>query len=183
MCSMSKHVGRVLNVLKDRRRKKTGPFLLERSRSGFTLIELLLILLLIGVFIGLVIPRIGLMYFGYEFHSTVAKVEKTILYAQQNAVNKNRYYRLTFDRGDKRLRLEYKDPEADNGQYTAASGRAGEALVLPERCQIETAYGGTIYFYPDGRTSRGRFSITYEGDYRAQFTFKGTPFGFSLSYM
>jgi type II secretory pathway pseudopilin PulG len=155
----------------------------NRRLAGFTLIELLLILVLIGVFLGLVVPRVGLMYFGYEFHTTVEKIEKTILYAQQNAISHNRYYRLTIDRYDKSVALEYKDPGDPRAQYAAEPGRAGEVIRLPEKCELALTYGDTIYFYPDGRTSRGRFSIAFEDTQKAQFSFKGTPFGFSLTYL
>jgi prepilin-type N-terminal cleavage/methylation domain-containing protein len=160
-------------------RKRPVPFCV--CGKGFTLIELLLVLTLIGVFVGLVVPRIGVMFFDYEFHAAVERVEKVVRFAQQEAVNSDMYYRLTIDRTENTIQLFQKVPEAYD-DYSAIPGTLGEVFALPESCELLTVRAEDIYFYPDGSTSRTQFSIRYKDQERVVFSFKGTPFGFSLTY-
>jgi len=151
------------------------------SLTGFTLIELLLVLTLLGIFVGLVIPRVGNLFFDYEFHSSVERIEKMIRFAQQDAVNKELYYRLTIDRTENALILETKSPDS-KGDYSPVPGKIGEEFELPKLCEFSSLRSDAIYFFPDGSTSRAQFAVRYKDDEKVTFKFKGTPFGFSLKY-
>jgi len=166
-----------------KRKERHVPFSI--SKNGFTLIELLLVIVLIGVFVGLVIPRVSVMFFDYEFHSTVEKVEKLIRYAQQSSLYEKSKYRLSLDRFEKHLVLEKEYPAeyGDKKEFRAVAGKFGEAVVLPEGCALSFRASDAIYFFPDGKTSKEVVTMRYKEEKEVAFTFDGTLHGFAVAYV
>jgi type II secretory pathway pseudopilin PulG len=152
----------------------------KNPSSGFTLIELFLVILLIAVFVGLVIPRVAVLFLGYEFHTTAEKIEKMIFFAQQEAVNNSIYYRLRFDRSDKTFRLEKKDLDQDD--YQMIEGPLGQLHSLPEKIELDIFRTDTIYFFPDGTTTQAEFSLQYDRKEKVIFSLSGAPFGLKIKY-
>lgn len=78
----------------------------RRQSPGFTLIELLIVIAVMGILVGLVLPRINPSI--HEQLRAVAHILRTDLaYARSLAVTNNSTYRLTFDTTNNRYVLEH----------------------------------------------------------------------------
>ena len=100
------------------------------SLKAFTLIEILLIVVLIGIFAGVVIPRVGVLFFDYEFYSTVSQVEKLIRYAQSSAVSDKNTYRLSIDRREKSFSLFKKTLADEESNFVNVPLKSGSKFIL-----------------------------------------------------
>ena len=165
----------------------TPPFLSVKlfsriERAGFTLIEILLVLVLLGIFVGLVIPRVGILFFDYEFHSTINQIEKLIRFASYNSVLNGNIYRLTIDRREKSFVLFQKGTDDDKQEFENVPGRAGSSLILPQNMDISDLSMDTVYFFPDGSSTIATVTLTYRNEKTVSFVMKGYIHGFKVVY-
>jgi prepilin-type N-terminal cleavage/methylation domain-containing protein len=153
-----------------------------QSRKAFTLIELILVTILIGVFVGLVIPRVGILFFKYEFHDTIKNIETMIRFAQESSLLEKTTYRVTMDRATKEFALEREIYDEDEGKniFCALEGSRGKSRLLPDDARL-SSYSDSIYFFPDGTTTRDRVSVRFDDD-EVVFIFDGTFHGFRVKY-
>ena len=153
-----------------------------QERTGFTLIEILLVIVLVSIFVGLVIPRIGILFFDYEFHSTVSRIEKVIQFASYDAVINKTLYRLSIDRHEKSFCLYQKKAHDDQKEFENVPGKVGSVLVLPENIELSHVTTDTIYFFPDGSSTNATFSLTHKNEKTVSFVMKGFVHGFKVVY-
>lgn len=132
----------------------------RRRDAGFTLIELGLVLLIIGVVLGITIPR-----FRDQSHtqlvSQIRKLAVTFRYLQHEAILSGRTYRLNFDLERQRYWVTSAEAGAALGGFVRERGMLARGVNLPEPIgfsDIELPmvagklYEGVAYthFYPDG---------------------------------
>ncbi len=152
------------------------------SLTGFTLIEILLVLVLLSIFVGLVIPRVGILFFDYEFHSTANKIEKLIRFASYSAILNKNIYRLNIDRTAKSFSLSQKKTVNGNSEFENVSGKAGSTLFLPQRVDLSNITADEIYFFPDGSSTASTITIKHSNDNTVSFVLKGFIHGFKVMY-
>ena len=153
------------------------------SKSGFTFVEILLVLVLIGVFTGLIIPRVGGLFFGYEFHATVNQVEKLIRSSQERAILDNRIYRLSIDAGKKSVRVDVrsvKEEEAEDFVMLDESGK--HEISVPEGITMRMMGIDVVFFYPDGTSDKTKFILAQNEDRKATFSIGKTIHAFKVKY-
>jgi prepilin-type N-terminal cleavage/methylation domain-containing protein len=80
------------------------------TRRGFSLVEVLLVIVIIGILIGLVVPRIDVANF--QVSSAVQALSTTSAVAQREAITKQHDMILIFDAAARQLRLVW-DVDSD----------------------------------------------------------------------
>jgi general secretion pathway protein H len=130
------------------------------GERGFTLIELGLVLLIIGIVLGLVVPRFQDRSRA-ELLSNVRRLAVTIHYLRDQAILDGRIYRLNYDLDQQRYWVTSVDEETGTDDYLPEEGTLGRGITLPSPVGISDVvlplvagklYEGIAYthFYPDG---------------------------------
>jgi prepilin-type N-terminal cleavage/methylation domain-containing protein len=81
------------------------------NRRGFTLIEALTVIVIIGLMVGMAIPRSGVST--YRANSGAQVVTSTLIYAQRQAISRQADTRVAFDVANNELRI-HEDSTNDN---------------------------------------------------------------------
>jgi len=157
--------------------KKSRP----SSARGLTVIELLLVLLLLSVVVGLIVPRMTLLFFHYEFHSTVEQIEKTIYLAFYSAVRDNTVYRLSIDTRQKRFTVFKKDKNGEEDTYIPVTWPGGPVIALPDAMQFAPTVPEAIYFFPDGSSTVESFTL-HDDSKKVSFLLQGHLYSFKVVY-
>lgn len=155
---------------------------LRNSKTGFTLIELLLVLVLLGVFAGFVVPQVGGLFFDSEIKSTVASIEKMFSYAEKAAVLDGRNYCVKIDANENNLKLYCFDNSETSEKYVAVSGKIGKELNLPDSVSLELLAEDEYFFFPDGSSTEGSFSLRSKNDILIEFSVSKKIHGFKIEY-
>ncbi|MFH1384395.1 MAG: hypothetical protein ABIH47_05455 [Candidatus Omnitrophota bacterium] len=153
-----------------------------RTLTGFTLIEILLVVLLISIFTGLVIPRVGVLFFNYELHSTIEKIEKLIHYAQQSPVLDGTVYKMSIEREEKRFSLFSQQKQDKKEEFEKITGKGSFSIRLPKNMELSDLTSDEIFFFPDGSSTIAQFSICYNNDQTVSFTIPGYLFGLKVTF-
>jgi len=131
------------------------------SQSGFTLIELMVVLILIGIFSGLMFAEMRGTYEDSLLRSTARKIISAANLAASQAVTLNRAHFLFLERDSSRLRIRMEQESASEEQETLDSRIKVEVRPLKEPSDEESddvlATEGQkqrdmeeIEFFPDG---------------------------------
>jgi len=78
--------------------------------SGFTLLEIVIVVAILGLFVGLALPRFPDMT-GARIQKTARKVAMTFQLARTRAISLRRYYRVEVDVQANRVLVAYYGPE------------------------------------------------------------------------
>lgn len=111
------------------------------NRDGFSLLELLVVLFLIGLILALSFPDLRVLYEKHKFDSEVGKIKKLLFHTYILSLNTGKVCTVSLSNGE----IAYPD-----GTYS-----------IPQGLDIEG--DKEISFYPDGRTSGGRWKIEEDG--------------------
>lgn len=129
--------------------------------KGFTLIELTVVIFILGLALVLTFPSFQALYQG-DIKRSALRLAATIQYLHEEAISKNRFYRLDFD--------------LDRGEYWAnAIGEQAKSAILKRNylpggvhfLDISTPNGQpSILFSPQGWTGRASIILEDEGGLR-----------------
>ena len=127
----------------------------QRSSSGFTLIELVVVLVILGLTIGLVLPRVGASWRKMEDREFLQEFVQTLKRARLRAMNSGTIVAFRI-RGSERvydLALPPRKPIPDNvdidANFLETDPETNDNLIL---------------FFPDGSMSGSDLEITFDQD-------------------
>ena len=134
---------------------------LARARSGgFTLIEVALVLLIMGVVLGLMVPRLRDPAHS-ELVSHARRLAVTLRFVRHEAILNGRTYRLNYDLDEHRYWVTSAEGDDDLQGFVGETGILARSVILPPPLgfsdvvlpwtvgRIQEGQGFTT-FYPDG---------------------------------
>ncbi len=124
---------------------------MQRHSGGFTLIELTLVIILMGFFLSLTMPRIRDTLLSDDFKSSSRKLLLTIISLRTQAISGHKDYELKFDLETNR----YWSESRDMLELELAEARE-QASVLPETVVIKA-----VLFKNKDRVTAGEVSIRF----------------------
>ncbi|OFV88605.1 MAG: hypothetical protein A3J75_05355 [Acidobacteria bacterium RBG_16_68_9] len=140
---------------------RPAPRGLTRPRSaGFTLIEVSLVLMILGVLLGLMVPRLRDPAHA-DIVSHARRLAVTLRFVRHEAILNGRTYRLNYDLTDHRYWVTSAESEDDLAEFGREGGILAKAVTLPPPLgfsdvnlpwtagRVHEGYGFTT-FYPDG---------------------------------
>lgn len=139
----------------------TGVWVISyRIHRGFSLLEILVVLGIIGVLIGVVVPRINNGNDYYTMGANLREVASALRATRAIAIKQQSDEVLTFDLEEKNYRIAQQkarniSPEIDIKVFTSKA-----------EISADGRYAG-IRFYEDGASSGGRVTLTLKEDKRA----------------
>jgi len=145
----------------------------EFRQRGFTLLELLIVLMLIGLIVGLVSPKLGGSLGKVKVRATSNRLIAILRYARNSAVTDQQTRVVTFDRALNRVMFGLAFPPS--------RAYSGKIFKLPEGIFIQSIKDGRgeavddaddykMYFYPAGNSSGGE--ITLQGKRKRLYAVK-----------
>ncbi len=150
-----------------------------QGTEGFTLIELAVVIALLGIFLGLTIPRFQHYLIADELKATTRKIVGLVREVRNEAIREQRVYAIHLDIESNRWWIEHADME-DEEMVLARE----EAFALPRGVRIldvwcrgkgKQAYGDiAIPFNKKGYVDQTLIHIGGEAD--REFTVELSPF-------
>ncbi len=158
---------------------------------GFTLFELIVVLLIIGVMMALVSPRLLGSLTKVNLKTSAQKISSSLRYARSQAVSEQTIYHAVFDFEKKGLFINAEKPQDNEDNYfkaefesaetddTEAGENRTESYFLPEDVKFEKAMTTNdeidsglfdIVFYPAGNSSGGSVVLIDEKERRFQIS-------------
>lgn len=128
--------------------------------AGFTLIEIGLVILIIGVMLGLIVPRLRDRSH-YELVSHARKLAVTFRFLRNEAILNGRTYRLNYDLNQQRYWVTSAEVVDDLSAFVQETGVLARGVTLPPPIRLSDValpmVAGKImegvawtHFYPDG---------------------------------
>lgn len=158
---------------------------------GFTLFELIVVLLIIGIMMALVSPRLLGSLTKVNLKTSAQKISSSLRYARSQAVSEQTIYHAVFDFEKKGLFINAEKPQDNEDNYfkaefesaetdnTETSEKRTESYFLPEDVNFEKAMTTNdeidsglfdIVFYPAGNSSGGSVVLIDEKERRFQIS-------------
>lgn len=142
---------------------------LHRSARGFTLIEILVVLAIVGLVLGLAIPKVQELS-GVELRSATRRLAGAARYAADQAAVHKTPFRIRFDVPGRTYRVEL----AQGDQWVPDRATLGAPVRLPRSVRVaavETRARGRqvdgepwIEFYPKGYAERATVQLALGTD-------------------
>lgn len=129
--------------------------------TGFTLIELLFVIIIIGILIGVSLPRLKESYNGIQLNNFSRELQDLMNYLRQRAIVERTVISLNFD--------------PDKDEYWAMKKGAETRLKtyhIPGGIKLETDKT-EIFFYPDGQIDKVTVEIINPAKQNITLTTKG----------
>lgn len=150
-----------------------------RSKAkSFTLVEMLLVLMLVGMMIGVAIPRWRDVYSETSIRESLKMIIALADYAREKSVLEHRSYRLVFDMLESSYWLERQKEFSRAGEeaYEEVQDHLARRFHLPDKFYfVELKLGGKkvknkyfIAFSPDGTSEDCEIIIAGENGERWQ---------------
>ena len=131
---------------------------LRGGDRGFTLFELLVVLVIAGLLLALVAPRLDGTLQTLELRSAARDVNTALRYARAQAQRAGEPVPLTIDIGQNRFWVG--GPAAERGKNL--DSRIDVTLFTAEHAVV-SAERGSILFFPDGTSSGGEIRLALGG--------------------
>jgi general secretion pathway protein H len=159
--------------------------------KGFTLLELIVVLLIIGLMMALVTPRLVGSLTKMNLKTSAQKISSSLRYARSQAVSCQIIYHVVFDFEKNGLNIKAEKSQDDESAYLKAEIESAETDIskpkesreesyfLPEGIKIEKAMTTddevdsglfSIVFYPAGNSSGGSVLLMDEKERRFQIS-------------
>jgi len=128
---------------------------------------LILVILLIAVITGLSIPLFRNSFADLNLKNASFNIAKIANYAQEMAIVERASYKLNFDLREGKFWLTRDDVPDETPNYERIKGSYGEDFSLSRGLEFiafssqgqQSLNYGEVFFYPDGRCSRGQITI------------------------
>ena len=140
--------------------------------KGFTLIELCVVSVIILVLISISTPLFRKTLTDLELREAVSRLEKFILFSQQEAIVNETIHKIVFDFENKKYRLYSEIGEGGNLEFSASKGKFGRIFNLPRSIDIE-GDKDEILFYPDGHSGVAKLRLINKNDKVLELTVTG----------
>ncbi len=129
-----------------------------RDRAAFTMLELLVVLVVIGLFMALVTPRIGRMPRGLMVKSMLGRIDASFRDAAMRARARGSYVQLVLDPGANCFRIQDSNgmPGSSGAENDGLLGEAG-VYAMPAGTEWQMGIGDnesySFLFFPGGEAS------------------------------
>jgi len=141
------------------------------KKSSFTFIELLIVIAIIGILVGVSVPRLRKTADNFRLDNFVKDTYYLCRYLQASSISEGRIYCLNVNPSEKWLKVSYKDTD---GIFKQAAGKLTKPRKVPEGILIVSLQDVTeIYFYPDGSISEITFTFENSYNHKASLTTNG----------
>lgn len=133
-------------------------------QRGFTLVEMILVITIIGIALGVVVPKLNRSTGVTELRLGAQTTASLVRFARNSAISRGLRYRLVYDRGERRFRVEVEeDPFEAPEEFKAERLPMGlENEAHSEGIDVEVTFlevgngevmePDTLTFLPDGST-------------------------------
>ena len=126
-----------------------------RRQHGFTLLELLVVMTVIALITTLAVPMIQNSLPGAKFRAAASDIRNALQQAHASAVRENRESWVQLDADARTYRR-------DTGPDIHLPDGAELSFVTARR-ELTDALAGRIRFYPDGTSTGGSVTLTFNG--------------------
>jgi len=126
-------------------------------REGFTLIELVVVLILIGISVALVAPKISHSLERAQFRKDVRSVSAMLTFARSQAISYKVPYTLSIDLDKHTVWVETTQQRGKSAtdRITRSSLLHTDTLQVNAQNREKTSGIGTLVFYPNGSSGGG----------------------------
>lgn len=138
----------------------TSPTGKSLRSSAFTLLELLMVMALVGILLGLALPRFASTTQDLRLVNSARNLAKLLTYAQQRAIMERLSYQALFDGAAPSYWLQREHRDGSQSTYERIQGRYGRVTTFPAGIDVRVSEE-TIVFYPDGTSDP--FTIELSG--------------------
>ena len=133
-----------------------------RSLTGFTLIELLAVLLLIGILIGVSLPKFSATAQDFQLVNGARNLAKLLTYAQERAIVEKVPYQAVFDANGASYWLERIQQKESERVPQRIEGRYGRTTRIPAGIEFRFPEE-PILFYTDGSSDPFSIELSAQG--------------------
>ena len=136
-----------------------------RARDGFTLIELIVVLILIGISVALVAPKISHSLERAQFRKDIRTVSAMLTLARSQAIAHKVPYTLSIDLDKHRVWVDttQQQNEKPTTRITQLPLSHTDTLRVNAQNREKTSGIGTLIFYPNGSSSGGTIQMGHNG--------------------
>jgi prepilin-type N-terminal cleavage/methylation domain-containing protein len=128
-----------------------------KVNTGFSLLEIMVVILILGVFVGITVPRMAQTVTHMQLRHSVQQLVHHMRYAQNRAIIKNNILRLDFNDDFNRYWISTYDEQPgaveSEDSFKRIKGPEGRDNRVVTAIRLE-ADQGFIQFYPDGQIDK-----------------------------
>ena len=126
-------------------------------QKAFSILELLVVVVVLGIIIGISLPRFRNSYNNLVFNNFTQNLISRMHFLQERATVEQCMYRIVFDPLNNKFTIGAR--EEDQSEFTSVKDRLGRSISIPSQISIEMAEP-LVIFYPDGRIKGKDFAIS-----------------------
>ena len=130
--------------------------------GAFTLVEILAVLLLLGILLGIALPRFSGTTQDFQLVNSARNLAKLLTYAQERSIVERVSYQAVFDARGASYWLERIHEEERRTVAQRIEGRYGRTTTLPTGIEFRFP-AEPIHFYPDGTSDPFSIELSAQG--------------------
>ena len=140
-----------------------------RARDGFTLIELVVVLILIGISVALVAPKISHSLEHAQFQKDIRSVSSMLTLARSQAIAHKVPYELSIDLDNHKLWVDtiQQQNTKQARHITRLPLSYTDRLLVKSHKNEKTSGISTLAFYPNGSSGGGTIQMGQHGQKNA----------------